>query len=148
MCFVGATGNGLVTSGHRVSLITGRPSTGGSSRISCSSRLGRRHFGVGLPTSARQSTYKNHFELEYFLTLQEKLYESLSRIYLTRHSARECPIVQISAPSFPRIAIVLISLISFSAINFWIFNLIECVLLCVCHPRLCDGWFEWATYLI
>jgi len=118
MCFVGATGSGLVTSGHRVSLITGRPSTGGSSRISCSSRLGRRHFGVGLPTSARQSTYKSHFVLEHFLTLQDKLYESLPRSYLTRRYAREWPVVQISAPSFPRIAIFLISLISFSAINF------------------------------
>lgn len=59
MCVVWAIGDGLVASGHRVSLITGRPSTGGSSKISCSSKLGRRHFGVGLPTSARQSTCEN-----------------------------------------------------------------------------------------
>jgi len=118
MCFVGATGSGFVTSGHRVSLITGRPSTGGSSRISCSSRLGRRHFGVGLPTSARQSTYKSHFVLEDFLTLQDELYESLPRSYLTRRCAREWPVVQISAPSFPRIAIFFIFFFSHKLLNF------------------------------
>jgi len=145
MCFAGATDSGLVISGHRVSLITGRPSTGGSSRISCSSRLGRRHFGVGLPTSARQSTYKSHFVSEHFLTLQDKLYESLPRRNLSRRYVRQWPVVQISAPCFPRIAIFLISLISFSAINFRFFNLIGCLLLCVCHPRLFNDWVEWPT---
>ena len=147
MCIVGATGSGFVTSGHRVSLITGRPSTGGSSRISCSSRLGRRHFGVGLPTSARQSTYKSHFVIQHFLTLQDKLCGNVSRSYLNRRYAREWQVVQISATSYHRFAIFLISLISFSAINLWFF-LIECLLLCVWHSLFSNGRFEWATHLI
>lgn len=140
MCIVGATGSALVTSGHLVSLITGRPSTGGSSRISCSSRLGRRHFGVGLPTSARQSTYKSHFVIEHFHTLQDKLYESVSRSYLIRSYARKWQVIQISSPSCHRVAIFLISLISFSAIIFWFFKSLNvyCYACAMCDFLMAD----------